>query len=315
MPDTELSGRTITNLNLRSGPGINFAVITTLPPNTEVTINGQEGAWYKVTVNGQEGYVSRAHVTIANSLTGFLINQPQLNELPLPPQNTLTPSADANPNTRTCISIWNRFGGLVGSISQLLGIDRDAGVAVMAAESRGAGFENGRMVIRFENHKFYKHWGRQTQNRATFLAHFKFGDPVWTGHKFRLTPDQNWQTLHVDSQNREWSAFELARTFDDRAAKASISLGLPQVMGENFDLIGYQSPIQMFDAFNAGERAQILGMFDFIKGNSSTSVSIEALRRRDFQAFAAQYNGAGNAAVYGQKIRTLASIVQSLLGN
>ena len=50
-------------LNLRKGPGTNYAVITTLPKNTAVTVYSTENNWSKVKVNSMEGYVSNAYLS------------------------------------------------------------------------------------------------------------------------------------------------------------------------------------------------------------------------------------------------------------
>jgi len=59
----------------------------------------------------------------------------------------------------------------------------------------------------------------------------------------------------------------------------------------------------MFDRFTADERFQVLALFDFIKGPGRTSPMLESLRRGDYERFATRYNGNGQAAQYGAKIR------------
>lgn len=47
------------SVNVRSGPDASFAVITTLTPNTEVTVLGTDGDWTQVVLpDGQEGWVA-----------------------------------------------------------------------------------------------------------------------------------------------------------------------------------------------------------------------------------------------------------------
>lgn len=68
--DTKLAGEkgrvnvTDTPLRLREGPTTNFNVITTLAHDTEVTILGENGGWYKVKVNGKEGWVSGDYIVL-----------------------------------------------------------------------------------------------------------------------------------------------------------------------------------------------------------------------------------------------------------
>ena len=53
------------NLNLRSGPGTNFAVISSLPNGTPLTVTGEQNGWYSVrTYGGTNGWVSSDFITI-----------------------------------------------------------------------------------------------------------------------------------------------------------------------------------------------------------------------------------------------------------
>lgn len=59
---TTRAGTTTTNLNLRQGAGTGFDIITTLNPNTAVSIIGENGAWFNVLVSGQEGWVHSSFI-------------------------------------------------------------------------------------------------------------------------------------------------------------------------------------------------------------------------------------------------------------
>ncbi|WP_026834409.1 SH3 domain-containing protein [Eubacterium xylanophilum] len=61
-------------LNMRSGVGTDYSVITTIPSNATVTINSKNAGtdsngvtWYKVTYSGKTGYVSSAYISIQSS--------------------------------------------------------------------------------------------------------------------------------------------------------------------------------------------------------------------------------------------------------
>lgn len=59
-------------LNMRSGAGTNYSVVTTLSKNTAVTITGEAKdsngtTWYKITVGSQKGYVHSSYLTKKNS--------------------------------------------------------------------------------------------------------------------------------------------------------------------------------------------------------------------------------------------------------
>ncbi|HRJ42243.1 MAG TPA: N-acetylmuramidase domain-containing protein, partial [Caldilineaceae bacterium] len=92
---------------------------------------------------------------------------------------------------------------------------------------------------------------------------------------------------------------EFAAGLDRRAARESISMGLPQVMGFNFQSVGYPHADAMFDAFASSEARQIFGFFDFVRSRAALS----PLRGRQYTAFAEIYNGQGQAAVYGAIIQ------------
>jgi hypothetical protein len=186
-------------------------------------------------------------------------------------------------------------------------------VAVLCVESGGRGFSNGRMVIRFENHIFWDQWGKQ--HPAEFGDRFRY-DPAkrWTGHSFRADAAQPWQPSHprTNQQDAEWQALAIARTLHEHAALRSISMGSAQIMGFNHARIGYDSVAAMFDAFCDDERAHIIGMFDFIRGPGASSPMLDALRREQYQQFATGYNGSGQAAIYGDRIRAHAEAFDAL---
>ena len=197
------------------------------------------------------------------------------------------------------------MGGLLDRLSIILKIDPAVAMAILCVESTGRGFASdgqttrpGRMIIRFENHVFWKYWGKS--HPSDFSAHFKF-DPsrAWRGHKFRRSAKGKWVLSHRKGQPGEWEAFELARSKHEEFALYSISMGLPQIMGFNHARIGYKSAKKMFDSFNSGERNQIIGLFDFVNADSKM---IRLLRKEDFAAFAKLYNGPARAAVYADRL-------------
>jgi hypothetical protein len=235
---------------------------------------------------------------------GFLIGLPEVRQFPLAPAAPLTVPPGASPTAIKAGAIWNRFGGLLEPLASMLGIDPAVAVAVVATESGGRGMgDDGRMIIRFEAHVFWSYWGKN--NPDAFNALFQFDtNKVWSGHQCRSNPNASWQSFHDQLQAGEWSAFGVAQGLDDRSAKLSISMGLPQVMGFNFASIGYNSVEEMFDAFSADERIQLIGFFDFVRGKCAASKQVEALRAKDFASFAAQYNGGGQVELYCGRIQS-----------
>ncbi|UCB52069.1 MAG: DUF3380 domain-containing protein [Candidatus Zixiibacteriota bacterium] len=230
----------------------------------------------------------------------FLKDRKDLQRVALVPAKGLRVTGKPNHRARSIRRIWNEFGGLLAKLSRLLKIDPAVAVAILCVESTGRAFDRKRrMIIRFENHIFWKYWGKS--HPSDFSAHFKFDQRrPWRGHKFRRTLGSKWVTFHRKGQSGEWNAFELARSKHRLFSVYSISMGMPQIMGFNHGKIGYKSANAMFDSFSSGERSQIIGLFDFI--NCADSKMIRFLRRGDFPAFARLYNGPAKAAVYADRL-------------
>ncbi len=179
-------------------------------------------------------------------------------------------------------------------------------VAVFAIESSGKGFINQRMIIRFENHQFYRWWGRD--NPVIFNEHFSHDqNKVWQYHQFRPLKNLPWESFH-GKQAREWDVFDFARKLNETAAMKSISMGLPQIMGFNHEKIGYPSVQKMFNNFSKDIRYHILGFFEFLD-----PLMLTALRNGDFKQFAKFYNGPGQADYYGEWLSTAYSKIVHLI--
>ena len=201
-----------------------------------------------------------------------------------------------NRSDRKIAKVWNRLGKQFQIESEALGIDPAIAVGIYMAESAGEGFENGRLIIRFENHVFHKSWGKH--NPEIFSRHFRFGNPRWKGHKFRTDPGGQWRSFHGD-QDAEWETFGFAKSLDPGDAIKSISMGGPQIMGFNFAAIGYESPGAMLKAFEDSEDAHVKGLFDFIRSDRRM---VEGIKSGRYQDFARVYNGPGQAHQYASII-------------
>ena len=304
-------------LNVRSQPEQNASIIGQLPENTEIVIESTIGNWCEIPFNKTKGYVSARYVrnlfdTDVPPSISIAMNQHEEEEEVPPPVVTreLTEEgADLSPANQFPISgtseerkvakTWNQYGGLLSRLSEQKSIDVACTVAVLCVESSGKGFDSSnqdRMIIRFENHKFWKYWGRNDPDR--FREHFRYSSgQVWKGHKWRKKADDDWQTFH-GSQRAEWEVLNFARSIDNDAALMSISMGAPQIMGFHYQAIGYQSVQEMFDAFASGIEAHISGLFDFM-----SPAMARHLQRRDFTSFAGLYNGSGQKEKYGRWIK------------
>ena len=63
---------TTDNLNMRTGAGTNYSIITTIPANTEVTVLETQGSWDKIKYNNKIGFVNNNYLT-----TSGLIASPE----------------------------------------------------------------------------------------------------------------------------------------------------------------------------------------------------------------------------------------------
>src|SRR6476620_2451446 len=55
-------GKTTTSVNLRTGPGTQFASLGVLPPETALTVLDDPGDWLRVDVDGREGFIKEQFV-------------------------------------------------------------------------------------------------------------------------------------------------------------------------------------------------------------------------------------------------------------
>lgn len=228
------------------------------------------------------------------------------------PRALQIPAARAtNSLQRRVIAAWNGYGWLILRVSELLWLPPAAAVAVLAVYAPGPPFgRDGRLTVRFEPHIFYDLWGEEY--RAPFARHFRFDlQRPWQGHAWRADPDSPWRKVHA-SHADEWGALTQAHRLDEDAALAATSLGAPRIMGFNHALAGFESAGQMFDAFRASRRNQILAFFDFIGDPTSITPAVQALQQYDLVAFAARYSGSHQAAVYAPQLQAAADWFRSL---
>jgi hypothetical protein len=261
---------------------------------------------------------TRAPVPTDKGAIGFLKDDNGLQRMRLQPGRTRSAAPGADGHARKTAQIWNRYGGLLEVLAGRLAVQSDAAVAVIAAESGGQAFVNGHPVIRFENHHFWKHWGRN--NPSTYARHFRFstGEQPWTGHAFRAAVAAAWVPVHGQGQEREWSVYQFAEKLSRPDALRSASWGLAQILGSNHGRIGYGSVEAMTASFSdpgAGAHMQVLGLFDFVLGGKPSSRALTALRNRNWLVFAEEYNGKKNAEEYAKHLRLYYAGAQALIWN
>jgi len=136
--------------------------------------------------------------------------------------------------------------------------------AIIEVESGGRGFDptTGKIIIQFE--------------------------PAWYKKKSPYTPSGKWSLNKVENQKKEWEAFNDAFSKDANAAMESTSVGLMQVMGFQYKLLGFKTVGAMWDFAKESEKNQVkLGLL-FIKSNKAL---YNALKKNDFATVAYFYNG------------------------
>jgi uncharacterized protein YgiM (DUF1202 family) len=284
-------------LNVRQQPSIEGKKIGSLRRDSQVEIVSQIGKWLEIKFGESVAYIHADYVDLIGEEgdVRFFHQRTGLKEMILEPDSKLqvAGSSEEIGVART----WNQCANLARHLSDSIGVDIGCALAVICVESGGKAFgENGKMTIRFENHQFWKWWGRY--NSDEFKKHFCFSpEEVWKEHKFCKQGNDNWTYFHGD-QTEEWEVFDFARSKDDTAALKSISMGASQIMGFNHKMIGYETVQNMFNNFSRDLRYHLFGLFDFFDNNM-----IQALRNHDFVRFARFYNGTGQAQTYGDRIR------------
>jgi N-acetylmuramidase len=172
----------------------------------------------------------------------------------------------------TMAKIYNYRGQSIEESARDLGIPTHAAAGIMKVESGGATFSQAtdQTILRFENHVFWKEWGKRHQTE--FNLHFDFnrkkGEKPYEGHRFRKLPTESWEVCHKN-QVQEWDIVNFAAILSNtETAYKSASWGAGQIMGSNASTVGYSSAVQMVTAFNQSERSQVTGIFEFIRSRN-----------------------------------------------
>lgn len=287
------------------------------PPGEQVAITApfiapSETGSYKSTwqMCNEKGELFGDQVSMLVNVAAAVTEQPAAAATYPPPTGQgIDLPASASDLERTVANTWNRFGGLLLAEANRLGISPAVAVAVLATEANGEPFgPDGRLLIRFENHLFYRYWGQQ--HDAQFRQHFAFNPAEqWKGHQWRPDANAAWQSFH-GNQNAEWQVLDFARRLDEQSALLSLAMGAPQIMGFNHATVGYATVQEMFVAFCSDVRHQLTSLFRFMEMNGL----VDAVRRGDYLAFARVYNGPGQAEFYKSRIEAYLAAYQALRG-
>lgn len=186
------------------------------------------------------------------------------------------------------------YGNLIKEEAKKLDLEDAILGAFIITESKAQGFDsNGRLIIRFENHHFI-----DAKSPLKGVIFDYDNDNHWKNHVYRHNKNENWITCHTN-QDVEYDVFELAKSYDYSKAFCAISMGAPQILGENYAMLGYSSAEEMYEAFSKDVETQLYGMIDFITG---TSGLIDACKSKDFRKMAELYNGPNNVDAYAPLI-------------
>lgn len=163
--------------------------------------------------------------------------------------------------------------------AEIIGCSEAAIRAVFAVEAGGRFFNaDGSLVSRFEPHHFPRDlWGEVGFNPGT---------------------ERPWRASLRLSDRKRRAMFARATDLDPEAAADATSWGAPQIMGFNAEWAGYDSALDMVAAMRRSADEQVLAFARFIVASDLDG----HLRSHDWLAFAAGYNGTGQAATYAARI-------------
>ena len=172
--------------------------------------------------------------------------------------------------------------------SKRMGIDPAVAASVFATESGGAGFgEDGRLKIRFEPQVLKDSY----LDNETFSQYFKITPGDYVDQYYRTSPDAEWVPIHESQANEHAALQQAVQVAGAENAYRSTSMGATQVLGMNYEDVGYKSAEEMFQGYGdpkTGDVAQARGFFSFVEANGLT----ESLQQKDLSHFVDVYNGA-----------------------
>lgn len=167
----------------------------------------------------------------------------------------------------------------------IFGYEEAAMLAFLDVETGGLGFDSqtGKIIIQFE--------------------------PSWFRKREPYAPSGLWSVNGVERQAKEWLAFDSAYKIDPKSAMESTSIGLGQVMGGNYERLGYPTVDAMWTDAKTGLDRQVWQCFQFIK---TDKILEYALKRHNFDLEASRYNGANYKALAKKYGRTPYNISLSM---
>jgi hypothetical protein len=187
----EIKAEVLSNVNLRSGPGTNYAVVGSVPANSEVTVIGrtEDGQWLRVKSDAAEQVWVTADAALIK-IEQSLLNSLPIVEAPALPYDVNNPKVNDvlnkiplvlhNAQSFTCAS----HGGLNNPIISLQEghvIGPHAGDFVMGQDNVLFKYTGGSLVLIRENPVARFEGGAETLPFDKAMQLFQNGEIVWTG--------------------------------------------------------------------------------------------------------------------------------------
>lgn len=173
---------------------------------------------------------------------------------------------------------------------EIIGCSPAALEAVIKVETPGFGFDpDGYLVLLPELHKLPRYLPKDKRRAAKRAGLWR---RKWSPAQYRGLSSYRRDPARAGRQRRAlWGRIA---ALDERTAYLVTSWGLPQMMGFNYRLAGYDSVEAMIRAFADSEDAQIEAMGRFIRARGLD----DELRALDWRGFARGYNGPGQVSRY-----------------
>lgn len=178
-------------------------------------------------------------------------------------------SATFSPEVRDYLTKLAEDNGIEGAA--LMAVVDTEGRVVDLEDGIQDGMVNGFVMIRWEGHYFYKLLKGEQRAQAVRLG--------YAAQKHGIVKNPR-------SMEGRHALLRKAMEINEEMALRSISMGVGQVMGENFGMCGYASVFEMWDDCHSLE-GQARAMLGFIKG----ARLLDELQGLKWAAFARAYNG------------------------
>ena len=176
-----------------------------------------------------------------------------------------------------CLNIEEESYNSLEKFSVDKNIDPNLLLALIKVESSGNCFDSSNYpTLRFECHKF-------NERNLDEKVNCDIGDKGFS---------------EVSSQTNK-NAFQNARKIDENNAILSTSFGCYQILGENYEKVGYSSPLSFLEDIEKSEEKQTEIFLKFIE---NTPGLIFAISQKDFDRIALLYNGPSNTKEYSEKL-------------